>query len=663
MSDFSKFADAVKAQFDWMSKGELFVVNVDKDVVWDTYLQSYPEGTNPMYRTRTEHDCGCCKNFVRNIGNVVYVDNGKLHSVWSASNLEYPFNVVAEKLAELVEKAAVADLFRTKERTFGAKQSKELIEGGTVKRWDHFYCNVAARHISNDVATVLGNYRTTAQVFKRGLDELTPDAFQTVRDLIEGNNLYRGREFLPSVVEFQKQQTKYNSLNAVGKETFTWVNAESSAARFRNTAIGTLLQDLSAGEELEKAVRSFEVKVAPTNYKRPTALITPRMIQDAMATIKELDLEDALKRRFARITDVSINDVLWVDNSVRDQMRGGLEDLLMKAAVKTAKPRKADQQSTVPIDVFMNTIAPAASSIEVFVKNTLVSNFVSLTAPAHADSGSLFKWGNDFAWSYDGNITDSIKEKVKRAGGNTNAPFRISLAWNNYDDLDIHVKEPSGNVINFYNKGGKLDVDMNAGSGRTREPVENVSFKQPADGKYEVSVNQYSQRETSDVGFTIEVENNGAISHYRYDKAVRGTVTVGTITLTGGVISDVKLSSGLVGGAIRQTKWGVETEQFIKVSTVMKSPNFWGDNTVGNEHWFFILEGCKNDLPARGIYNEFLNSKFDKHRKVFEILGDRTKCQPTDDQLSGVGFSSTKGDTVSVRVTTDRGSSVYDITF
>ncbi len=662
MADFHPFADATKTRFDEMSKGELFVVNIDKDVVWEAYLAAFPEGENPIYRERTEHDCSCCKNFVRNVGNVVAVVNGKLQSVWSVSGLEYPYSVVAEKLAELIETASIDDLFRTKEASFGAKQSKELLADGTVKKWNHFYASVDRKHLSNQVDMDLGNYRTTAHVFKRGLVELTPEAFQTVRDLIESKSLYRGEEFLASVLEFQKQQTKFNKLDAQGKETFVWTQANSPASRFRNTAIGTLVQDLSAGEDLEKAVRSFEAKVAPTNYKRPTALITPRMVEDAMKTIKELDLEAALERRFARISDVSVNNVLWVDNASRSKMRDGIADVLMAAAVET-KQKQVTAPKDITIDDFMEKVVPSAQSIELMVKNSQQSNFVSLTAPVHQDSGNLFKWNNDFAWSYDGNITDSIKEKVKRAGGNTNAPFRVSLAWFNFDDLDIYVTEPNGNVITFYNKSGKLDVDMNAGGGRSREPVENVSFTRPADGTYIVQVNQYSQRETTDVGFVIEIENNGTIHQYSHTKVARGTIKVGEITLTNGQISKINFSKDMVGGSIPQEKWGIETEKFVKVSTLMKSPNYWDENAVGNKHWFFILEGCKNDLPARGIYNEFLNSKFETHRKVFEVLGDRTKCQPTDDQLSGVGFSSTKGDSVIVKVLTSKGTQQYNINF
>ena len=59
------------------------------------------------------------------------------------------------------------------------------------------------------------------------------------------------------------------------------------AGRIRNTAIGTLLTDLSDGTPLEIAVKAFEAKVAPTNYKRTTALITPGMVKEAMKTIAE----------------------------------------------------------------------------------------------------------------------------------------------------------------------------------------------------------------------------------------------------------------------------------------------------------------------------------------------------------------------------------------
>lgn len=64
------------------------------------------------------------------------------------------------------------------------------------------------------------------------------------------------------------------------------------------------------------------------------------------------------------------------------------------------------------------------------------------------------------------------------AGGQTEGFLRCSLAWSNYDDLDLHVVEPNNLEIYYSNRigrsGGKLDVDENAGYGKTRKPVENI---------------------------------------------------------------------------------------------------------------------------------------------------------------------------------------------
>jgi len=73
-----------------------------------------------------------------------------------------------------------------------------------------------------------------------------------------------------------------------------------------------------------------------------------------------------------------------------------------------------------------------------------------------------------------------------------------------------------------------------------------------------------------------------------------------------------------------------------------------------------MLKGCKNPDATRGIYNEFLRSDLDQHRKVFEIVGSKTKCQPSDDQLSGLGFSSTRSDVVTIVV---NGRRAYNVEF
>ena len=661
MSTFQSFSKLVHTRYTQLAKHELFVVGVDNHDFSAAYLAAFPAGTNPVFVTNTEHDCSCCKNFIRNLGNLVAIIDGKVETVWGIQGAPYPYDVVAASMNDFVRAQPIVHIFRTTEVSYGAESTVQGLPDGTAKRWNHFHGAVDKKHLTKEPGTAIGGYNASVQVLRRGLEEITPEILTTVVDLIEANALYRGAEHLPSIQAFQKARNAWGKLDAAGKELFVWANAAAPYARFRNTVIGTLMTDLAEGKDLEYAVKGFETKVAPTNYKRPTALITPKMIKTAMATIAKLGLEPALERRFARISDVSVNNVLWVDNGVQSKMKDGLENLLMGAVAAPTKDLKAEE---ITIDEFMRTVLPTASSLQLLISGAHQGNFMSLTAPMHTDSGKLFKWSNDFGWSYDGNITDSIKEKVKAAGGNvTNAKLRISLAWFNYDDLDIWITEPSGNEICYYNKSGKQDVDMNAGGQRSRTPVENVSWTTTMNGVYDVRVNQFSRRETSDVGCVIEIENQGKIVQLSHPGALSGEVPFAKVTVAHGVVTNIEPAKGILSQGISQEKWGVSTETFVKVNTLMLSPNYWDDNAVGNKHWFFVLDGCKNENPTRGIYNEFLSSGLEAHRKVFEVLGDKTKCQPTDDQLSGLGFSSTRGDVVTVKVAGPKINKAFSITF
>lgn len=680
MDAFAPFGETTYLWLDQLlvKPNEVFITDVKGDDLFAAYLAAFPAGTNPIVKTRTDHDCNCCKQFVRNVGMVVRLHpDGSCHTVWdeaARSNL-YPYALVAKVLQEIVLKAKVVDRFilDAKFPRFGKDVTRSLDPNtNNVKSLYHFYTgDLPKAFLSTSVGTELNRYRTAAQVMERGLNELTTEAIDMVSSLIEANSLYRGEEHRNAVAAFHTLHQTYHALPVTARNHFIWRNTGNPAAMFKNTVIGTLVQDLSEGKDVEQAVRAFEHKVAPTNYKRTTALVTPGMVQKALTTIRELGLEEALERRFARIEDVSVNDVLWVDSSVKPLMKGGLEGTLMAAVGKNAPKASAPEAAEdITLSDFMTRIVPETTSMDIWFSNDQVGNMMSITAPIHPEPKQLFKWDNDFAWSYGGNVTDSIKERVKKAGGRVdNVALRVSLSWYNYDDLDLHVHGPKGLHIFFGNRkgatGGHLDVDMNVGPGGSREAVENIMWADMVpNGEYTVSVNNFNQRETSDVGFVLEVENQGNLIHYAFNKMVKNKDTIMALNLT---LKDNKITrcdivdSSIVASTLNQEKWGLTTNAWVKVNTIMLSPNYWGNNAVGNKHTFFVVDGAHNNEPCRGIYNEFLNNKLESHRKVFELIGDKTKCVPTENQLSGLGFSSTRHVQFKVKVKQGNRQRIFNV--
>ena len=141
--NFVLFKTAVQKQLATMTaaSGTLFTVNLNKDALWQKYLDSFPAGTNPIYKERTEHDCNCCKHFIRSVGNVVAIIDNKLVSIWEIDPLpetESAYNAVANALAAFVKNHPVNNLFLTAEKTIGPARATISATETSYIAWDHF---------------------------------------------------------------------------------------------------------------------------------------------------------------------------------------------------------------------------------------------------------------------------------------------------------------------------------------------------------------------------------------------------------------------------------------------------------------------------------------------------------------------------------------------
>ena len=433
MSNFDIFVSRMQKHFENEMKGctRLYTVNVDKDEMWNLYLDSFLPGTNVLFRKRREYDCSCCRHFLKSIGAAVAIKDGTVHTIWEFEAGSPEFQNVCDALDAFVKRNVISDIYVSKFKRVGTAHNYEEINGRSHK-WTHMVLDLPDSWVNRSYKSnesIQGEYRDTKNVFKRSLDEISMEAVDTVLELINSNTLYKGEEWKTQLVEFKKYKKEYEKLSDSQKDLFTWeksAEVDPVIGRIRNHSIGTLLVNISEGMDLDQAVRKYEVIVAPVNYKRVKAIFTKKMLEDAKKTIAELGYMDALQRRFANLDDITVNNILFSKRIVgADDIFGQME----KEAV--VNPKKFSKVEEISAQDFIDKVLPTAREVEAFVENKHASNFVSLISPVNKDAKSMFKWNNPLSWAYSGNITDSdIRKNVKDAGGKVDGVLRFSIQWN-----------------------------------------------------------------------------------------------------------------------------------------------------------------------------------------------------------------------------------------
>lgn len=668
---------------------------VDRNSLWEVFQNAIPKEDNEIFIARRVWDCNACHHFMNVMGSVVGITKEyEIVSIWDFTPESSQWYPIVTALSDFVhQNASITNVFLSSEKQVGQKCSRRTIpdDGNRsfLTTFHHFYLDIpdGSTCIANrdDIPSIKSEFFSAKNVFKREMEEFTEEALLDVKSLIDENALYRAEDKKDILDEVLRLLREYQTLEREEQKIpFFWYNAvmkSDAIAKFRNTSLGTLVTDLSTGVNIEDAVKAYEEKVAPENYKRSKPIFSERMREDAKKTLIDLGLENSLGRRFATSRDISVNDVLYVHRSEHGKMKGAsplddiFDDLPPRKPVKSNFPK--ERIPYVSIQAFLDDVLPNVTSISALVSNESLSNLVSLIAPQVADAKPLTKWKNNFTWAYNGNLTDSsMKENVKAAGGKVDGDLRCSLQWNddpqyhNKNDFDLHCTEITDSFkyeIYYRNKGclsynnGMLDVDITHPEKGT-PAVENIIYtnrKRMKEGKYIFSVYDYDYRGGDD-GFSVEIEFDGKVYNYFYKgQLLTGRhIDIAEVTLKDGRFSIKHL---LTPSVKNSTIWGIETGSFVPVQMIMYSPNYWdGEDGIGNRHYFFMLQDCKNDQTPNGFYNEFLKDDLRDHRKVFEALGAKMKVNPSDEQLSGLGFSSTRDNHVILKVEMSENSKIFE---
>lgn len=706
MKSFSK---KIQEKFTEMSNtGKLFRLEMTGQQVWELYLSSFTKEDDPVFRDpeSTTHNCNHCKNFIRRYGNIVSINKNYeietmfdvvitgeyentvkvLSSALKASEITEVFFETLNELTSLPYESCSKNnkVFQLGVVSNPKRYTKEEAEKfGVVKpnqivTFDHLHLFVDKTFVDmsgKSVEAIMGEYRDAKNVFQRAMETIPLDTLNLVKDLIVQESLLDGTAHLHKVEQFIPFKKEYDGLSAAKRDNWCWVTSyKLPFAKFRNELIGVLCSELAEGEELNKACQSWNKRVDPVNYMKATAPITKKQIEEAKKFVEENGYVESFDRRFANIDDIKASEILHVNAG-----DGKIKSVSMFDNVKSTSTRhkrsEFDGIEEVTIDKFMKNILPSCTSVEAFLANNHEGNMVSLTTANKPDSKPIFKWDNNYSWTFNGNLAgkSQLAQMVEAKGGRTDGVFRFTHSWNelepNQSLMDLHVFMPgctvptSGggpsvvgrrvgwNQRNDNASGGRQDVDYTEAAPKGYIPVENITFpslKGMPEGIYTCKIHNWSFRGTGGKG-KAEIAFEGNIFQYVYPATKNHEwITIAEVTLKNGRFSiEHKLP---LANEISKELYSLETNQFHKVNLVCLSPNHWGTNEVGNKHYFFMLDGCKSPTSIRSFHNENLLGDLAQHRKVLEVLGTTNMIEPSTKQLSGLGFNATVRDELVVKL-------------
>ena len=562
--------------------GKLFRSSVSGNEVFDLYINGFEN--DPVFRdpNSSEHNCNLCKNFIRRYGNIISVnEDNKITTIWDNVE-ESDYYLSAKAISEKIKKAKIQDVFfetwnelnslnyesckktNSKFRLGIAKNVKRytkeeaekfgVVKPNEIRKFYHLHLDIPTEYVDmtgKSVEAIMGEYRDAKNVFQRAMEEISEDTLKLVRDLINQGSLLDGQTHLYKIEQILPLKIQYDGLPKSEKDNWCWVNSyKLPFAKFKNELIGVLCTELAEGKELNEACKAWNKRVDPANYMKATAPITKKQIAEAQKFVEENGYEESFNRRFATIDDIKVSEILHANAGDGKVKKVSLFDNVKSTSTRH-KRSEFDRVEEVSIEKFMSDILPTCTSVEVFLTNQQEGNLVSLTTANILDSKRIFKWDNNYSWTYNGNLAGKsmIKEAVKDAGGNVTGVLRASMIWNesgtDHSDLDLWCLQPDNQSIgystgfrkdrgnSFTSMTGQLDLD-NTNPGN-KIGIENIYFKDLSkmkNGTYKFWVNQFSARGSK--GFKFEIEFDGELYTYVYDKAVSGNVIVAEVVLKDG---------------------------------------------------------------------------------------------------------------------------------
>jgi hypothetical protein len=517
--DYANMLAAVRTHFDETVRGCGALFTTDAGNLFPAFLAALPE------HERQHHTCNTCRHFFERYGSLVTITkSGDTVPVMWGDGVGI-YQDAFKMLRKRVAKAAVNGVFMTSERTWG-----QSVAGG----WQHMavippsvlvFRPSALKNADQAAAEKREEYK----MLQRGLGDFSLDIARQALNILESDTLFRNEKCLGPARWFCKVHEAYaGAKHAQARRNAIWLAVAEAPTGFCHvcsTMIGTLLEDLTAGLPLDSIKQRFNDKMDPLKYQRPQSAPSAGNIAQAEKVVAALESAGALKRRYAKLSDIK---TFWTPKPLVSPEKPGNGSVFghLTPKGKEAPPDYEIPATTVTWCKFCLSVLPEAEQIEALVPRH--GSFLALLTAADPDAPPIVQWDleearNPVSWYvYPGGSTASQWNLPENRYVSVNALAFLPPMWN-----PDHRMSHQGEGVIFIIDGCR-DTTPYGGSALfpellkseyhpVRKTIEAYSRSTPLLGEDEASACGIDLRKGERYKFRVRVTSKGGTKVALYD--------------------------------------------------------------------------------------------------------------------------------------------------
>lgn len=431
--EFDIFAEEVRGVAEAWGTHHWYRSTIDPDELWEAYLSGFEDP-----EIRQQHNCHCCKSFIKKYGGLVFTNGVETFSpLWPAYTDTKLYTESLSNINKLFDsnRCSIKYPFTTKRKLLGANED----DAG----WTHFWVKRNGAYTCEDPGKVAGELATDHEMLVEYIRWVKLNTLTVASELLQGDSTFARSKHAAMVKWLLNTKICAEGMKgSQARRNYLWHSAMSAPKGFchiKNTVVGVFIHDIESGESIHDARRRLNAAMHPLQYQRPQAAPTEGNIRAAEDLFRRMNLAPSLRRRYAHAGD--IQEWLWKPTE-REAKEQGIFSHLSREHKKMELP-KDSYINNVSWTVFARDVLPHTKSIRIRLQNSM--NFAGLVTAAVPDAPPLLHWDRE-------DRRNPVSWYVYHGGSTPASWALVEGEWIDVLGLTLMPSEWHGNRGGFENK-------------------------------------------------------------------------------------------------------------------------------------------------------------------------------------------------------------------